>query len=219
MLRVRLAVALWMLTAMLARASPPEGVKEVPLWPSGAPGAQGVTSKEIVEGPDGKRDHYIVHNIHNPSITPFLPPRDKGNGTAVIIAPGGGHRYLAIDIEGTAVANYLNSIGVSVFVLKYRLAREEGSHYSVEGDALHDAQRAIRTVRSRAAEWSINPEKVGIMGFSAGGELAALASMKYDRGNAAASDVVERQGCRPDFQYLFTRVVIRTSLCSRRKRP
>ena len=203
MFHTRPAVALWILTAILARASPPEGGKEVPLWPSVAPGAQGVTSKEIVEGPDGKRDHYIVHNIHNPSITPFLPPKDKANGTAVIIAPGGGHRYLAIDIEGTAVANYLNTIGVSAFVLKYRLAREEGSHYTVEGDALHDAQRAIRTVRSRAAEWGVNPEKVGIMGFSAGGELAALASMKYDGGNAAASDPVEKQGCRPDFQILI----------------
>jgi endo-1,4-beta-xylanase len=188
---------------MMARAAGPEGGKQVPLWPSGAPGSEGMTGKEIVEGPDGKRDHYIVHNIHNPSITPFLPAKDKGNGTAVIIAPGGGHRYLAIDIEGSAVANYLNSIGVSAFVLKYRLAREEGSHYTVERDALHDAQRAIRTVRSRAAEWGVNPEKLGIMGFSAGGELAALASMRYDAGDAAASDLVERQGCRPDFQILI----------------
>src|SRR5690349_12384156 len=140
-------------TTVAVWAAGPETGKEVLLWTSGAPGSEGMTSKEIIEGPDGKRDHYIVRNIHNPSITPFLPPKDKANGTAVIVAPGGGHRYLAIDIEGSAVANYLNSIGVAAFVLKYRLAREEGSHYKVEVDALHDAQRAIRTVRSRASEW------------------------------------------------------------------
>lgn len=200
---VRLFVGLGVLGASISWAAGSQNPMEIPLWSSGAPGSEGMTSKEILEPPDGKRDHYIVRNIHNPSITPFLAPKDRANGTAVIIAPGGGHRFLSIDIEGTAVAQYLNSIGVSAFVLKYRLAREEGSHYKVEVDALRDAQRSIRTVRSRAVEWGVNPTKVGIMGFSAGGELAALASMKYDSGNPGDTDAVERQGCRPDFQVLI----------------
>lgn len=176
---------------------------EIPLWPSGAPGSEGMTSKEIVIPPDAKRDHYAVRNIHNPSLTPFLAPKEKATGTAVIIAPGGGHRLLSIDIEGSNVAEYLNTVGVSAFVLKYRLAREEGSHYKVEVDALHDAQRAMRLVRSRAKEWGVDPSKVGIMGFSAGGELAALAAMRYDAGETTSSDPIERQGCRPDFQILI----------------
>ena len=202
MLGKKLILAWLVMTTTLAWAAPGVG-KELPLWPSGAPGSEGLTSEEIVEPPDGERDHYIVRNVHNPSITPFLPSPEKANGTAVIIAPGGGHRFLSIDIEGTTVAEHLNSVGVAAFVLKYRLAREEGSRYKVEVDALNDAQRALRTVRSRAAEWAINPQRVGIMGFSAGGELAALASMKYDGGKPSDSDPVERQGCRPDFQVLI----------------
>jgi acetyl esterase/lipase len=176
---------------------------EIPLWPSGAPGSEGMTGKEIVEAPAGTRDHYIVHNIHNPSIAPFLAPREIANGTGVVIAPGGGHRFLSIDIEGYNVAKYLNSIGVSAFVLKYRLAREEGSPYKVEVHELQDAQRAIRLVRCRATEWGVNPSRIAIMGFSAGGELAARASMRFDSGNAQATDAVDRQSSRPDFQILI----------------
>jgi endo-1,4-beta-xylanase len=118
------------------------------------------------------------------------------------IAPGGGHQFLNFDQEGTFVAEYLNSIGVAGFVLKYRLAREPGSTYKVE-DAAADARRAIRLIRSRAGEWSVNPARVGIMGFSAGGEVAALAATRFDAGKAESTDAVERQSSRPDFDALI----------------
>lgn len=176
--------------------------KEVLLWPDGAPGSESMKSKqEVVDGPHAGQDFTRVWSIHNPSILVYLPPKEKATGAAMIIAPGGGHRFLSLDMEGTNVAEWLNSIGVAGFVLKYRLAREEGSTYKVD-DALADAQRAIRTVRARANEWNVDPAKIGIMGFSAGGEVAVLASTKFDRGNPDASDEVGKQSSRPDYQVL-----------------
>ena len=121
----------------------------------------------------------------------------------MIVAPGGGHRFLSIDTEGTNVAEYLASQGVAAFVLKYRLAREQGSTYKIETDAFGDAQRAIRLVRARAADWGVNTAKVGIMGFSAGGELAVLAATRFDSGKADSADPIERQSSKPDFQILI----------------
>jgi endo-1,4-beta-xylanase len=121
----------------------------------------------------------------------------------VIIAPGGGHRELWIDHEGYAVAEWLSDHGIAGFVLKYRLARETGSTYSVEGTELGDMQRAIRLVRSRAAEWGLDPSRIGVMGFSAGGELAALAATKSSDGNPAASDPIDRLSAVPRFQALI----------------
>jgi acetyl esterase/lipase len=120
----------------------------------------------------------------------------------VILIPGGGHTELWMDHEGYNVAEWLSQHGVAAFVLKYRLAREAGSTYTVEGDSLKDAQRAIRIVRSRAAEWGIDADRIGAMGFSAGGELAALAATRFDRGNSSAEDAIDRQSSRPAFQAL-----------------
>src|SRR6185295_10063426 len=117
---------------------------------------------------------YWVKNIHNPSITVFLPPKEKATGAAVIICPGGGHRELVFNAEGVEAAEYLNSIGVAAFALKYRLGREAGSPYSIEKHAREDGQRAMRLVRSRAKEWNIDPERIGLMGFSAGGEVVSM---------------------------------------------
>ena len=173
----------------------------IPLWAAGAPGSEGRTDKELVEqGANGERR---VSKIQQPSLTPYLPPKDKSKGTAVIIAPGGAHRYLAIDHEGYNVARWLSERGIAGFVLKNRLARETNSTYKIEVHALADTQRAVRLVRSRATEWGINPKRVGVMGFSAGGELAALVSTRFDSGNLAATDPVERQSCKPDFQALI----------------
>ena len=182
-----------------------EQPQEIPLWPHGAPGSAGHTAKEIVtpRPEPGGGTSSIVSNIHHPSITPFLPPREQATGAALIIAPGGGHRFLSIDHEGYNVAKWLSEHGIAGFVLKYRLARSEGSTYKVEVHALQDAQRAIRLVRSRAKEWGINPARVGILGFSAGGEVAALASTRYDAGMAGAADPIDRQKSRPDFQVLI----------------
>ena len=128
-------------------------------------------------------------NVHNPTITPYLPTPDKATGCAVIVAPGGGHRLLAISHEGYSVGQWLADHGVAAFVLKYRLERgTTGAEYKITNHALADIQRAIRTVRSRASEWNINPAAIGVMGFSAGGEMAALASMKYDNGQPDAAD-------------------------------
>ncbi len=143
---------------------------EVPLWDKGAPGSEGKTAREVDEPPNKDHGYLKVTGVHNPSVTVFLPPRETATGAAMVIAPGGGHQFLNFDQEGTYVAEYLNTIGVAGFVLKYRLAREPGSTYKIEEHALADAQRALRLIRARAAEWHVNPARVGIMGFSAGGE-------------------------------------------------
>lgn len=178
--------------------------QQIPLWPHGAPGSEGITTPEITEQPNKDHSDYIrVMSVHNPSITVMLAPKETATGAAVIIAPGGGHRFLSWDMEGTNVGKYLNSIGVSAFVLKYRLAREAGSTYQVEEHALADAKRAIRLVRNAAPNFAVDPARIGIMGFSAGGELAALASTRFDLGKASADDAVERQSSRPDYQILI----------------
>ncbi len=170
----------------------------VPLWPNGAPGSEAYANepeKYLDKGDFITR----VYNIHNPSITVYLPPANRTTGVGVLVAPGGAHQYLAIGIEGQEIAEYLNGAGISVFVLKYRLARSEGSTYSVEAHSFQDAQRALRLIRSRAKEWRVDPSRVGFMGFSAGGALVALAAAKFDAGNPAAADPVERFSSRPDF--------------------
>lgn len=145
----------------------------------------------------------MVSDVNFPSITPFLPPKDRATGVAVIIAPGGGHQFLAIDHEGYNVGRWLAAHGVAGFVLKYRLAKEKGSPYKVDVHELMDVQRTIRLVRSRATEWDVDPDKVGVMGFSAGGELAILASTRYEHPVAGSNDAVDAIDCRPDFMALL----------------
>ncbi len=176
----------------------------IPLWPNGAPGSEGKTDPEIVQetGKNGKHDRHISR-VHNPTLTVYLPPRDRATGTAVVICPGGGHRILAIDHEGHEVAQWLNSIGVAGIVLKYRLAHTPGADYKVDVHALADARRAVRLVRSHAEEWGIDPNRVGLMGFSAGGELTAIAGTRFEGPSAGASDPVDRLSSRPDFQILI----------------
>ena len=146
---------------------------------------------------------HIVSGIHHPSITAYLPAKDKSTGAAIVIAPGGGHRELWMDHEGYNVARWLSDHGVAAFVLKYRLAREPGSTYTVEGSALPDIKRAIRLVRSRALLWGLDAERIGVMGFSAGGELAALAATRVDAGTGVATDPVEHESSKPAFQALI----------------
>jgi len=168
----------------------------IPLWPHGAPGSEArLAEPEKLDGSN-------VTNVHNPTITPYLPTTGA-TGTAVIIAPGGGHSKLCLGHEGYALAEWFRDHGIAAFVLKYRLAREKDSSYTIQDHAMADTRRAIRTVRSRAKEWGIRPDRIGIMGFSAGGELAAFAAMKSDAGNASASDPIEQAGSRPDFQALI----------------
>ena len=195
---LRILLALLLLPATVLTANP---LKEIPLWLHGAPGSEGKTREEKVRvTPDGE---HVVSNVHQPSLTPYLPPKDKATRAAVIIVPGGGHRELWVDHEGHHLAKWLSARGIAAFVLKYRLAREPNSAYTVDEHALNDMQRAIRLVRSRAQGWGIDPSRIGVLGFSAGGELAALASMRFDSGLRGAADAVERESSRPDFQALI----------------
>lgn len=171
------------------------------LWPDGAPGSDddGGEEKVRVTG-QGER---VVSNVHKPSLTPYIPNKSDSTGAAVLIAPGGGHRELWSDHEGHNLGKWLQDRGVAAFVLKYRLAEEAGSEYTVDDHAVADLQRSIRLVRSRADEWNINASSVGVLGFSAGGELVALSGMRFDTGDANASDNIGQQSCRPDFTALI----------------
>jgi acetyl esterase/lipase len=170
------------------------------LWPNGAPGPKAAPGPEAVRlSPQGE---HIVTNITAPSIIPYLPAPGTATGVAVVVAPGGGHTELWMDHEGYRVGQWLSAHGIAAFVLKYRLSKQPGSPYSLEGDSLGDIQRAIRLVRSRSAEWHVDPKKVGVMGFSAGGELAALAGWR-DAVISGGSDPVDAQSVRPDFEALI----------------
>jgi acetyl esterase/lipase len=174
----------------------------VPLWANGAPGSEGKNAPEVVTLINTEGEHTVT-SINAPSITPYLVRGSKTPVAAVIVAPGGGHSLLSIDHEGYDVAKYLSGHGVAAFVLKYRLAKEKGSTYTVEKDALGDMQRAVRMVRSRAAEWGVDPARVGVMGFSAGGELAVMAAENFDAGNAGAADPIDKQSDKPAFEALM----------------
>ena len=173
---------------------------EILLWSNGAPGSEAKTGMEKVRLVEG--DH-VISNIHHPSVTPYLPAREKATGAAVIIAPGGGHRELWIDHEGYNPAKWCSDRGIAAFVLKYRLAHDTNSTYTIDKDELADIQRAIRLVRSRAKEWGVDTARIGVMGFSAGGEVAALSAMHFDNGRQDAADAIERFGSRPSFQALI----------------
>lgn len=169
------------------------------LWPKGAPGSvERMNEPEKEDIGPGKCN---VTNIHHPSITPYL----AGNGTApaILICPGGGHRMLCLGHEGYDLAEWFAAHGIHAFVLKNRLAREQGSTYSVDEHAMADVRRALRLIRSRSSEWNVDATKLGVLGFSAGGELAALAAMDSDSGNPASTDEIERMSSRPDFQVLI----------------
>lgn len=171
--------------------------ESLPLWPNGAPGSE--SRKDEPE----KMEKSNITNVHQPSLTPYLPEAGKATGTAVIICPGGGHAKLCVGHEGFALGEWFQQQGIAAFVLKYRLSKEPGSTYTLEGHSMDDTRRAIRLVRSRAKEWGIKPDRVGILGFSAGGELAAYSAMWPKVGDPAAADVIEREDSRPDFQGLI----------------
>lgn len=170
-----------LLLAALSIAAEP---KTELLWPGGAPGAKG----------EEERD--------KPSLTIYIADRAKANGTAVVVCPGGGYVNLAMDHEGEQIAEWLNELGISAFVLKYRLGPRY--HHPVQ---LNDAQRAIRIVRSRAKEFGVAPDRIGIWGFSAGGHLASTAATHFDAGKAGAGNPIDRASSRPDFAILAYPVI------------
>jgi len=183
-----------------ASQAPVGTLDEIFLWTDNVPGSEGKQGKEKISI---KGKYRLLSNIHNPSVTPFIPVQAVATGAAVIIAPGGGHCELWMDHEGYGPAHWLSEHGIAAFVLKYRLARDVNSTYSVRQHALADIQRAIRLVRSRSKEWGINNSAIGVMGFSAGGELAALAAIHFDNGRENPADEIDRQSSYPDFQALI----------------
>jgi acetyl esterase/lipase len=178
----------------------PDQRPTVLLWPQGAPGSEGMTGEETyrIQG-----DLLVVSNVHRPSITLYLPPKGKATGAGVIVTPGGAGREIYITNEGYRVADWLSQRGIAAFVLKYRLPRAPGSAYTNEDHSLPDIQRAIRLVRSRAAEWSVDADRVGVMGFSAGGRLAGLAGARYNDAVKRPVDSVDRLSARPAFMALM----------------
>lgn len=168
--------------------------QQVSLWPNGAPGFE---SRKAI--PEQAAD-YWVKSVNDPSVTVFLPPKDVANGAALVVLPGGGHRLLVFNSEGRDVATVMNPKGVAVFIVKYRLFREEGSPYTID-HARQDAVRAVRYVRAHAAEYGVDPNRIGLMGFSAGGETVNL---EVYQGGAKdpGRDAIDQVSARPDFQVL-----------------
>lgn len=168
--------------------------QQIPLWPNGAPGFE---SRKAI--PEQAQDYWLK-SVNNPSITAYLPPKDIATGAALVVLPGGGHRILVIRSEGTDVAKVMNPHGLAVFIVKYRLFREEGSPYTID-HARQDAVRAVRYVRAHAAEFGVDPKRIGLMGFSAGGETANL-EIYHGGAKDPKVDAVDEVSARPDFQVL-----------------
>ena len=178
-----------------AQAATPPTAATVEVWPEGKMPSKGASAPEA-EVPRNDGFHRIT-NVSRPTLTLFPAPRKAGAAAApgMIVCPGGGYGYTVIDKEGTEIAAWLNSAGISALVLKYRTPNNRAG-------ALQDAQRALSLARERAAEWNIDPQRLGIIGFSAGGNLAAKASAPLEERSYPAIDAIDRQSCRPDFAVL-----------------
>ena len=191
---------------IIASASLAETPTVLNIWPGKPPGETKDLPPEVDLTKDtdkliaGKRI-IKLGNVSTPQIAVYKPEKSKDTGTSVIICPGGGHHILAYDLEGTEVAEWLNTIGVTGIVLKYRVPfRNPDKRW---GAAVADAQRAVSLVRSKAAEWNLDPKRIGICGFSAGGETAGLTSLFLDERQYTAADDVDKVSCKPDFAILI----------------
>lgn len=192
--------------------SPSPGHTQIQIWPGVPPDAQEISRPEIattkVTGPVAGRPWTYIENVSRPTITVYSP-KGKNTGAAVVVFPGGGYQILAIDLEGTEVCDWLTSRGITCVLLKYRVPglalyptsapHPRSGPYPQSPIALEDAQRAVGLVRSRAAEWRIDPHKIGVLGFSAGGHMVAALSTHFDRRFYRPVDAADRVSCRPDF--------------------
>ena len=172
--------------------------KPMNLWPGKPPGDPDGIEEKVTQGEKGIKQ---VASTGHPTIAVYSPSKEKNTGAAIVVAPGGGYRVLAFEHEGTQVGEWLASIGVTAVLLKYRVPQRPG-----DGDnkaPLQDAQRAISLTRTKAAEWGLDPARIGILGFSAGGHLAANASMNDDHRAYDAVDDADKASCRPDFAVLI----------------
>ena len=204
-LRILLATAWLALTSalMIHAASSPEPIV---IWTHGAPDEKGGLDeeKDLTTAADGLvagKPVIRVGNVSQPTIAIYRAPREKETGAAVVVCPGGGYHILAMDLEGTEVAQWLNSIGTTAVLLKYRVPARPGRERFAA--PLQDAQRAIGLVRHRASEWGINPKRIGVMGFSAGAHLSAVASTAYQKRSYEPIDAADQVSCRPDFVMLI----------------
>jgi acetyl esterase/lipase len=182
-----------------------EPAKVIELWPGTAPGDKDAVGEEhdtskANDGLVAGKPVIRLGNVSKPTITAYRPPAGQETGTAVLVCPGGAYRILAMDLEGTEVCAWLNSIGVTGVLLKYRVPNRPGrERYSA---ALQDAQRAMGILRKRAGEFGIDPHRIGVLGFSAGGHLAAVLSNRYEQRTYEAIDEADATSCRPDFTVL-----------------
>ncbi len=186
---------------------PSEGHTQIPIWPAAPPDPRPVRGPEIAETTDSNslvagKPWVAISNVTQPTITVY-PPTGKNTGAAVVVFPGGGYQILAIDLEGTEVCDWLTARGITCVLLKYRVTDigdyPKSGPYPESPLALEDAQRALGLVRLHAAEYHIDPHKIGVLGFSAGGHLAAAISNHYDKRLYAPVDAADQQSCRPDF--------------------
>lgn len=183
-----------------------EAAKIIDLWPNGAPGEKGDIGEErdMTKSTDGLiagKPVIRLGNVSKPTISIYRPPADKDTGAAVVVCPGGGYNILAWDLEGTEVCEWLNSIGVTGVLLKYRVPKRPGLEKHTA--ALQDAQRAVGLVRHRAKEIGVNPQRIGVLGFSAGGHLSAAVSNNYEQRAYPTVDGADAASCRPDFAIII----------------
>lgn len=204
--RMKFSLIRFLSATMFAAVFAHAASEPIALWPGGAPGEKGGLPPEadmskptdnLVSGKSVIR----LGNVSSPTITVFSPPAEKATGAAVLVCPGGGYHILAMDLEGTEVCEWLNSIGVTAVLLKYRVPVREGR--PKHAPALQDAQRAMGVIRQRAGEWGIDPERVGCLGFSAGGHLCAVLSASAAARTYEAVDDADKQSCRPNFMALI----------------
>ncbi len=190
-------IRLCALAILVAASSAMADRPVIKLWPNGLPaGAKPVDPKRAKQL-DAATDEERIRFVADPTLTVYVAPKSKATGRAVVVCPGGGYNILAWPKEGLELAEWFNSIGVTAAVLKYRVPRRDPLTPHVE--PLQDGQRAIRLVRHHAKEWGVDPDKVGILGFSAGGHLTVMTGTHWDKPAYKAADKVDELSCRPDF--------------------
>jgi acetyl esterase/lipase len=194
------------LLCALGVAGAAQPVKVIDLWPGAAPGEKGDIGEErdttkTSDGLVAGKPVIRLGNVSKPSVAIYRPPADRDTGAAVVVCPGGGYHILAMDLEGTEICDWLNSIGVTGVLLKYRVPKRAG--LDKHAAALQDAQRALGLVRQRAGEWGGDPARVGVLGFSAGGHLAAAVCNNYEQRTYDKVDATDDVSCRPDFAVLI----------------
>jgi acetyl esterase/lipase len=183
---------------VVAADAPPNAPAPIEVWPSKAPGETGqVGAEQWQQNKPGEKPFKKVTNVSQATLTVYRPAKEKDTGVAVIVCPGGGYKALMMDYEGEDAATWLNSLGVTGIVLKYRVGDREGTPRWLP--ALQDAQRAMSLVRSKAKEWGIKEDRIGMLGFSAGGHLTAATGTNFDKRAYEAIDAVDKVNCRPDF--------------------